>query len=70
MSKLIYFFQLRLMYECNPMAFIIEEAGGLATTGKISILDVIPKGIHQRSPCFLGSKEDIKELLGIIGKHQ
>ncbi|XP_014293769.1 fructose-1,6-bisphosphatase 1 [Halyomorpha halys] len=61
--------KLRLMYECNPMAFIIEEAGGLATTGKIPILDVIPKGIHQRCPCFLGSKEDIKELLGIIEKH-
>lgn len=55
--------KLRLLYECNPMAFVIENAGGLATTGKMSILDIQPQSIHQRAPIFLGSEEDVKELL-------
>jgi len=55
--------KLRLLYECNPMAFIIEQAGGLATTGEIPILDVIPKAIHERVPIFLGSKEDVEDVI-------
>eukprot|EP00794_Sanderia_malayensis_P010209 gene10209-11258_t len=55
--------KLRLMYEGNPMAFIIEQAGGLATDGKQNILDIAPTTIHQRSPVFIGSKEDVNEFL-------
>lgn len=52
--------KLRLMYECNPMAFIIEQAGGLATNGKKNILSIKPKSIHQISPIFIGSKEMVQ----------
>jgi fructose-1,6-bisphosphatase I len=55
--------KLRLLYECNPMAYIIEKAGGMATTGTIPILDVQPESIHQRTPIFLGSEEDVKEVM-------
>lgn len=61
--------KLRLLYECNPMAFIMEQAGGLASTGKIPILDVKPEKIHQRVPVFLGSKEDVSDFLKIYEKH-
>lgn len=56
-------FQLRLMYEGNPMAYIIEKAGGLATTGHIPILDHQPTKIHERVPVFLGSRDDVQELI-------
>lgn len=59
-------FQLRLMYECNPMAYLIEQAGGKASTGKQPVLDVIPEKIHQRSPIFLGSPKDVDEVLSFI----
>jgi fructose-1,6-bisphosphatase I len=55
--------KLRLLYEAFPMAFLTEQAGGLATTGRGRILDVVPKDIHERSPVFLGSKEDVEDLL-------
>ncbi|KAK2579938.1 hypothetical protein KPH14_007618 [Odynerus spinipes] len=58
--------KLRLLYECIPMAYIIKEAGGLASNGKIDILDIIPESIHQRSPIFLGSKEDVQEVLQFV----
>jgi fructose-1,6-bisphosphatase I len=61
--------KLRLLYECNPMAFIIERAGGLASTGTQPILDVEPKNIHERSPTFLGSVEDVEEVLAMYKKH-
>ncbi|KAI5722463.1 hypothetical protein M8J76_008842 [Diaphorina citri] len=62
--------KLRLLYEGNPMAYIVQEAGGLASNGEISILDVQPTSIHQRSPIFLGSKEDVEELLAVMKKHE
>jgi fructose-1,6-bisphosphatase I len=52
--------KLRLMYECNPMAFIIEQAGGRASNGKMRILDIQPEKLHQRVPIFIGSEEDVK----------
>ncbi|OQR71982.1 fructose-1 [Tropilaelaps mercedesae] len=55
--------KLRLLYECNPMAFIMELAGGKASNGSIPILDVVPSGLHCRQPIFLGSPEDVDELL-------
>jgi fructose-1,6-bisphosphatase I len=54
--------KLRLLYECNPMAFITEVAGGVATTGKQRILDVQPTELHQRSPLFIGSKSMMEDL--------
>lgn len=54
--------KLRLMYECNPFAFIMEVAGGRATNGKDRILDIQPNALHQRSPVFLGSKGMMDEL--------
>lgn len=55
--------KLRLLYEGNVMAYLVEKAGGLATTGKGRILDVQPDQIHQRVPVFMGSKEDVEDLL-------
>jgi fructose-1,6-bisphosphatase I len=54
--------KLRLLYECNPFAFIIEVAGGKATNGKQRILEVIPEKLHQRSTLFIGSKGMMDEL--------
>jgi fructose-1,6-bisphosphatase I len=54
--------KLRLLYECNPMAFIVEKAGGLATNGQQKILDLKPEKLHQRSPLFIGSRNMMFEL--------
>ena len=51
--------RLRLMYEANPMAFIVEQAGGAASTGSQRMLDVQPTGLHQRVPVVLGSREEV-----------
>lgn len=48
------------------MAFIVKEAGGLATNGKIDILDIVPENIHQRSPIFLGSKDDVNDVMTFL----
>jgi fructose-1,6-bisphosphatase I len=54
--------KLRLMYEANPMAFIVEQAGGAATDGKQRILDIQPTKLHQRVPVFLGSKNEVERV--------
>jgi fructose-1,6-bisphosphatase I len=54
--------KLRLQYECNPMAFIVEQAGGRATNGKKRIMEIIPEKLHQRVPVFIGSEEDVKTV--------
>jgi fructose-1,6-bisphosphatase I len=54
--------KLRLLYECNPFAFIVEVAGGKATDGKQSILDIQPTELHQRTPFFVGSRDMMAEL--------
>ncbi|MCL4548263.1 MAG: class 1 fructose-bisphosphatase [Bacteroidetes bacterium] len=51
--------KLRLMYECNPMSFIVEAAGGRATDGKKRILEIQPESLHERTPIYIGSKEDV-----------
>jgi len=51
--------KLRMMYECNPMAFIVEQAGGRASNGKQRMLEVQPTSLHQRTPIFIGSEEDV-----------
>jgi len=48
--------KLRLLYECNPLAFLAEQAGGRASTGEIEILDIMPHDLHQRVPLIIGSK--------------
>jgi fructose-1,6-bisphosphatase I len=58
--------KLRLLYECNPFAFIVEKAGGKATDGKQRILDIQPKEVHQRTPLFIGSKLMMEELEGFL----
>ena len=58
--------KLRLLYECNPMAFLIEQAGGMATDGQQAILDIKPTDIHQRTPFYGGSAgmmEKLQEML-------
>lgn len=54
--------KLRLLYECNPMSFIVEQAGGASSDGKRRIMEVLPDKLHQRIPFFIGSKEDVAEV--------
>ena len=61
--------KLRLLYECNPFAFIMEGAGGKATNGKQCILDIQPTELHQRTPLFIGSELMMHELEECIGKN-
>jgi fructose-1,6-bisphosphatase I len=57
--------KLRLLYECNPMAYIVEKAGGIASTGTQHILDVQPEKLHQRVPIFIGSKHMVEKAMSI-----
>ncbi len=54
--------KLRLMYEANPMALIVEQAGGAATNGRQRILGIQPTGLHQRVPVILGSKNEVERV--------
>ncbi|NLP62338.1 class 1 fructose-bisphosphatase [Paraburkholderia sacchari] len=54
--------KLRLMYEANPMSFIVEQAGGMATNGEQRILDIQPKSLHERVAVFLGSKNEVERV--------
>lgn len=58
--------KLRLLYECNPLAFIAEQAGGLATTGEQRILDIVPTELHQRVPYIVGSKKMVEQVISCI----
>lgn len=58
--------KLRLLYECNPLAFIAEQAGGLATTGKARILSITPSRLHQRVPFFVGSRKMVEEAMSFL----
>ncbi len=55
--------KLRLMYEAAPLAFLAEQAGGVATTGTEPILDIVPHSLHQRVPLIIGSRENVAEVL-------
>ncbi|RQD56921.1 MAG: class 1 fructose-bisphosphatase [Desulfonatronovibrio sp. MSAO_Bac4] len=61
--------KLRLMCEANPMAFIAEQAGGMATDGINRILDIEPTELHQRVPLFIGSKNDVLKVQEIYGQN-
>jgi len=54
--------KLRLGYECNPMAFVVEQAGGKASDGKNRILEIEPSDLHQRTPVVLGSKKMVEKV--------
>ena len=58
--------KLRLMYECNPLSFIIEQAGGLAIDRSRRILDIVPESIHQRIPIYIGSRENVLRVKGML----
>ena len=55
--------RLRLLYEANPMSFIVEQAGGMASTGRERIMDIQPTSVHQRVPVVLGSKNEVARLV-------
>src|SRR5487761_2017679 len=56
--------KLRLMYEANPMSFIVEQAGGASSTGRERIMELKPTGLHQRVPVILGSKKEVERVVG------
>lgn len=58
--------KLRLMYECNPMSFIVEQAGGMACTDTERVLDIVPQELHQRVPFFIGSKKQVEEAMSFV----
>lgn len=58
--------RLRLLYECNPLAFIVEQAGGLASDGYQDVLDIEPKQLHQRCGLYIGSKQMVEKALSYL----
>ena len=60
--------KLRLMYECNTMAFLVEQAGGAASTGTERVLDVKPTELHQRVPMFVGSKNMVDLAVAMLNE--
>lgn len=62
--------KLRLLYETAPLAYVVEQAGGRATTGHTNILDVIPSKLHQRTPLIIGSPEDVAKVESFIQNGQ
>jgi len=61
--------RLRLLYECNPIAFIVEQAGGLASTGRGRVMDIVPEDLHQRVPLAFGSREEVELLEAYHAEH-
>lgn len=59
--------KLRLLYEANPLAFIVEQAGGAASNGQHRIMDIDPTELHQRTPLFIGSKSDVELADAMLG---
>lgn len=55
--------KLRLLYEVNPMSMLVEQAGGMATTGTRRLMDIEPETLHQRVPTILGSREEVERLI-------
>ena len=62
--------KLRLMYECNPMSLIVEAAGGRASNGKKRLLEIKPDSLHQRTPIFIGSEQDVKMVEEFMAKEE
>jgi fructose-1,6-bisphosphatase I len=61
--------KLRLMYEANPMSFIVEQAGGMSSTGYERIMEITPTGVHQRVPVILGSKNEVQRVIDYHTNH-
>jgi fructose-1,6-bisphosphatase I len=61
--------KLRLLYEANPLAMIVEEAGGMATDGRRRILDIEPVSLHQRTPLIIGNAEDVRLAQTYFAEH-
>ncbi len=61
--------KLRLMYECNPLSMVIEQAGGLSINGKSRILEITPKSIHQRTPIYIGSKDNVQKVKEFLDEY-
>lgn len=61
--------KLRLLYECNPLAFLAEQAGAIASDGNQRIMEIEPKELHQRAPLFIGSKDMVEEALSCVKKY-
>ena len=61
--------KLRLLYECNALAFIAEQSGGIATDGKQRILEIQPTAFHQRSPLYLGSANMVEQAISYIREY-
>ncbi len=59
--------KLRLLYEASPIAFLVEQAGGLATDGRRRILDIVPESVHQRTPLIVGGRTELEELQPLSG---
>ena len=57
--------RLRLVYEANPIAFLVEKAGGLAVNGGENILDLTPQELHERTPLLFGSADEMKILIAL-----
>ena len=55
--------RLRLMYEANPMSYLVEQAGGASSTGRERIMDIQPRELHQRVPVILGSKNEVERVV-------
>lgn len=62
--------RLRLMYEANPIAMIVEQAGGEASTGRERLLDIVPTSLHQRVPVILGSKNEVERIAAYHVEHE
>ncbi len=62
--------KLRLMYECNPMGYIIEQAGGLALDGRGRILEIVPESIHQTAPVYMGSRKNVEKLMEFLSSEK
>lgn len=62
--------KLRLMYECNPLSFIIEQAGGISIDGYQRILEIEPDSIHQRTPIYIGSPRNVKEVQSFLEMYE
>ena len=60
--------KLRLLYEANPMGFIVEQAGGAASTGRQRILDIVPGKLHERVSVVLGSKNEVERVVAYHGE--
>lgn len=60
--------KLRLLYECAPLSFVVEQAGGKATDGKQRILDIVPAELHQRTPLYIGSAHEVDRIMALHSK--